>query len=342
MSIHKDERQPGKWVVSLRERDWTGQVKQHKKRGFSTQREAKAYERERLSNVSDCNSLTLRGLYEIYIKDCEIRLKAATVVSIKQIFQHHILPAMGEKALDDITPLILRNWLLSLKEQGFTYSTINTQRCRLSAFFGYAVRYYGLRSNPLSVVTGVLQREKTEHKIYTVDQFKQFMEACAPKCALAFKVLFYTGLRKGELLGLQYGDLKGNILHVGRQRTAHGISTPKTPSSVRSVSIPESLVDGILDRKRRTYGSTDRDFIFPFHVQTLDNASQRAAAKAGLECIGVHGFRHSHASILISKGLPVTIISKRLGHSSPAMTLNVYAHAIKKDNDKVIDVLNSL
>lgn len=234
MSIHKDERQPGKWVVSLRERDWTGQVKQHKKRGFSTQREAKAYERERLSNVSDCNSLTLRGLYEIYIKDCEIRLKAATVVSIKQIFQHHILPAMGEKALDDITPLILRNWLLSLKEQGFTYSTINTQRCRLSAFFGYAVRYYGLRSNPLSVVTGVLQREKPSTRYTPLTNSSSLWRLARPSAPWHSRCCFIRDCAKVSFWGFSMGILKViSCTLAGRElRTAYRRQRRLRPSGM--------------------------------------------------------------------------------------------------------------
>lgn len=158
-------------------------------------------------------------------------------------------------------------------------------------------------------------------------------------------MLFYTGMRSGELLALtpadilptkrvdinkNYAKVKGEELFL----------EPKTPKAKRCISIPDFLYDDIHEYISKLYGIDKGDRIFYFTKSALEKEMKRSSEKAGLQPIRVHDLRHSHASMLIELGFTPLEIADRLGHESVKTTLDTYSHLYPDKDQKLADRLN--
>jgi len=171
----------------------------------------------------------------------------------------------------------------------------------------------------------------------------------------------FTGIRRGELLALRwsYVDLDAKQITVGEaiEETQAGIrfKTPKTKNSVRDVSLPDIVVDALREHRRQQLELrvalglgklTDDALLFskldgsPQSPRAFSKEWADVAASIGMPEITLHALRHTHASHLIDAGLDVVKISRRLGHASPAITLRVYAHLFRKQDDKSSAAIN--
>ena len=171
----------------------------------------------------------------------------------------------------------------------------------------------------------------------------------------------FTGIRRGELLALRwsYVDFDAKQITVGEaiEETQAGIrfKTPKTKNSVRDVSLPDIVVDALREHRRQQLELrvalglgklTDDALLFskldgsPQSPRAFSKEWADVAASIGMPEITLHALRHTHASHLIDAGLDVVKISRRLGHASPAITLRVYAHLFRKQDDKSSAAIN--
>ena len=206
--------------------------------------------------------------------------------------------------------------------------TINNQ---LSALMNYAVKYYKLQSNPCRAAGTMGKSRADEMNIWTQEEFERFItfEKKTPY-RLAFNLLFYSGIREGELLALTPADLLPNsAISVNKnyavlERDEYFL-TPKTEKGTRTVTIPQSLYDELLAYAKGVC-MEDTERIFYFQKSGLTAEFKRATAESGLSPIRVHDLRHSHASMLIHMEVDIKEIADRLGHESPQTTWETYAH----------------
>lgn len=338
MSVHKDERKTGTWFAHIRYTDWTGQRRQHRKRGFPTKREALEYERNFLSKQS-CTGLTMKALYDLYMEDCVHRFdKPSTVLAVKT-YLARVMPFVEKLGVEQVTPQIIRNIQYKLQNAGYAGQTIRHSITYLSTMFNYGVKYLHLQNNPCHIAGSVITLKRREMTIWTQDEFLKFLAAVNPCYKTLFSVLFYTGIRIGELLALTWNDVEGNVLHITKtyNKTQKASTPPKTATSVRDVTMPGFLVDML---SRRPYGYALSDRIFPRTSAAVSYALQAGAKRAGLPIIRVHDLRHSHASMLLSAGVSIPAVSRRLGHANSKITLQVYAHALKNDDANIARLLD--
>ncbi len=257
----------------------------------------------------------------------------------EHIIQNRILPYFKNLKACDIDPVRVRNWQNVILEEtdsagkplSDTYKrTIHNQ---LSAILNYAVKHYGLRSNPCHVTGAIGKDHADEMNIWTKEQFEQFI-SCekSTRMRIAFEILFYSGMREGELLALFPSDfIEPNVIDIKKNYvvlkggTEH-ITTPKTPRGKRSVTIPDSLYKEIQEYISMLYGIGPEDRIFDFKKQALYNHMNTVAKRAGLQKIRIHDLRHSNASLLINMGVDIMEISRRLGHESTKTTWDTYGH----------------
>ena len=158
-------------------------------------------------------------------------------------------------------------------------------------------------------------------------------------------MLFYTGMRSGELLALTPADIlpskridiNKNYAKVNGEEL---FLEPKTPKAKRCISIPDFLYDDIQEYIAKLYGIEKGDRIFYFAKYALDKEIKRIAEKAGLPPIRVHDLRHSHASMLIDMGIPPLEIAERLGHESVKTTLDTCSHLYPDKDQQLADRLN--
>lgn len=340
------------WYANFYYTEWTGEKRHICKRGFKTQREAKDYEKSFLDQQVNSCDIPFSSLVENYMEDMEHRLKPTTMENKRFIIETKLLPYFGKQKICDIDTIKVRKWqneLISYRDENgkpFSQTYLKTVNNQLSAIMNYAVSHYRLQSNPCRAAGSMGRSNADEMNIWTQEEYEKFSNAISKSSMkLAFDILFYTGMRSGELLALTPADILStkridinkNYAKVKGQEL---FLDPKTPKAKRCISIPNFLYNDIQDYISKLYGIEQGDRIFYFTKSALDKEIKRVAAAAGLPAIRVHDLRHSHASMLIEMGFTALEIADRLGHESIKTTLDTYSHLYPDKDQKLADRLN--
>lgn len=340
------------WYANFYYTDWTGKNKHVCKRGFKTQREAKEYERSFLDCQQDNSGILFSSLVENYLADMSHRLKPTTMENKEAIIRGKLLPYFGNLKVCDIDTIKVRKWqneLLSHRGANgkpFSQTYLKTVSNQLSALMNYAVAHYRLAANPCHAAGSIGRGKADEMNIWTQGQYEQFSAAIQkPAMKLAFDILFYTGIRSGELLALTPADILPSkrisiTKNYAKVKGQELFLEPKTPKAKRTIAIPDFLYGDICGYVSMLYGIQDSDRIFYFTKSALEKEIKSAAAKAGLPPIRVHDLRHSHASLLVEMGFSPLEISNRLGHESVKTTLDTYSHLYPDKDQQLADRLN--
>lgn len=352
MPVYKKTTKAGKvsWYAIFYYRDWNGQRKQKKKEGFSTQREAKAYERDFLERRAATPSMTFATLVDIYLEDYRHRNRATTCNVTENIINTHILPAFKDLPINEISPATVRSWQNSLLSSGeYSEAYLKRVHVSLSSLLNFAVRYYNLPSNPARLAGSMGKDKPHEVSFWTLEQFRAFQEAIEGAEPYHTIFIFYTGLRIGELLALTPGDIDtqaGTLAVTKTYKKLNGadvIQPPKTEKSRRVIVLPPFLVDTLQQYISTLYGIKDNQRIFEaVGTSAIGNNLRRYTAAAGLPLIRVHDLRHSHASLLIEQGFSPIAIRDRLGHEDIQTTLNTYGHLYPNKQEEIASRLEEL
>ena len=348
MPAYKDQER-GTWYCQFYYVDWTGKRKKKKKRGFARKKDAEAYEEEFLKKGSRTCSMTFGSMVELYMDDMRPRLRETTMRSKEYLINLKILPYFQDLQVNDLTPAHVRKWQSELLSKNYSPTYVKTIYNQLSAIFNYAVRYYGLRENPARVAGSIGKKKAQEMHFWTLEQFNQFIE-CVPKfpARVGFSVLFWTGLRIGELLALTLEDidLEAATLMVNKSfQTIDGkevVTEPKTPKGNRTVPLPKKLCDMIRQYEAAMYEPQPDDRLFPFTKHYFHHQMNQGCKASGVERIRLHDLRHSHASLLINSGAPILLVSERLGHEAVETTLRTYRHQYPSTTSEVVKKLDDL
>lgn len=356
MSVYKDPK-TGKWEASFRVTDWTGKRKQIHKRGFARRADALEFERESLAKAGGRTAqMTFGNLVDLYMADSKTRLKLSTYENKQWIFNKKILPYFKDQYVEDISASSIRSWQNHLiKAQGksgeaYSETYLKTINNQMSAVFNFAVRYYGLKQNPASVAGSMGSSSADEMQFWTLEEFQQFIAGMSdPTAYAAFNILYWTGIREGELLALTLADVdfekKGLYVQhsYARIKGEDFVWDPKTRRSKRFVSAPDFLLEIIRDYVAKLYEYSPEDRLFEHTKYWLKQQLERCCQRTGVKIIRVHDVRHSHASLLISKmGANAVLVQKRLGHKKISTTLGTYAHLYPDYTESVTAQLEAL
>lgn len=308
--------------------------------------EAKQFEKDFLEQHSGSTNISFENLTKNYLNDCVQRIKATTMRQKKFHFKTYILPYFSAFHVSEITPLHVRNWQNEILAKGFKPTFQRTIHVQLSAVLNYAVRYYGLKRNPAALAGSIGALKPSEKmQFYTLNQFQQFLPCVREQFRLPFKILFYTGLRVGEMLALTLADFDADAgtFNVNKTLDVKTLTAqpPKTPKSNRIVTLPQFLIQEIKDYINERFYDPQPwiRLFFWFRYVTLVHENWRAADAAGLPRIRIHDFRHSHASLLINLDFPPLVVSDRLGHEDIKTTLQIYSHLYP---DKTVSIAEKL
>ncbi len=349
MHIKKDDN--GTWECFFYYKDYTGKRRQKHHRGFRTKKEAQTWAEEFLVQQAHNLDMTFRSFWEVYKDDMSLRLRENTMISKIYIVELKILPYFGEKKIQEITPADIRRWQGSLMSQSYKATYLKTINDQLSAIFNYAVRYYGLHRNPCSIAGAMGRGRSEEMEFWTQEEFEDFLECVKdkPVSYYAFKTLFWTGIRIGELLALTLKDvdLGAKTMSINKSyqriRGKDIITDPKTAKGRRIITMPEFLVEDLREYFGRLYGIMSDDRIFATTKSYLEHEIIRGCELSGVKKIRLHDLRHSHATLLISKlGAQPKQVAERLGHEKIQTTLNTYSHLYPNQGRELADQLDKL
>lgn len=307
MAVYKDNA-TGTWRVVFRYTDFTGERKQTQKRGFQTKRDALAWEREQLLKQDSKLDMTFASFYEIYAEDKKARLKESTWESKSHVIEKKILPYFGKRKIADIEAKDVIAWQNELMkyrdEKGKPYSGdyLKTIHAQLTAIFNHAVNFYNLPYNPAKRAGCMKVQTSKEVEFWTKEEYLKFAEVMMdkPRSYYAFEMLYWTGIRSGELLALCPSDFDFEKQTVKISKTYHRskgrdiITTPKTAKSNRTIKMPKFLCEEIQEYMKMLYEVKPDDRIFTVTKSYLDHEMRRGVKEAGLKKIKVHALRHPY------------------------------------------------
>ena len=351
MPAYKDEK-TGKWFAKFYYTNWQGIKKQKWKRGFATKKEALGFERDFLEKQSANPDMTFQNLYEIYMEDMAARLKQSTLLTKKTVLQTHILPFFGNKPINEIKASDVRRWQAKLMSSPNNYSQtylkkINTE---LNSIINYAKRFYDLNTNPCGKAGTIGKAKAEEMDYWTYDEYIAFREGVKdkPLSYICFEVLYWTGMREGELLALSPTDIDFDNKLISINRTYQRIggkdvfTSPKTRKSKRKIPIPDFLCQELSDYIQSRYMLDADERLFPITKSYLSHEMIRGCKNTGVKKIRIHDIRHSHASLLINQGCDALMLADRLGHEKVSTTLNTYSHLFPHKQQELVHSLESL
>ena len=307
MSVYKDKKY-NTWRVVYRYVDWTGKMKQCQKRGFKNKRDAVKWEKETLDRLNGNTDMTFASFVERYTEDMKPRLKENTWHTKEHVIRTKFLPYFGKRKLSEIKSQDILRWQNELTthtdENGKPFSPVylRSVSSQLSCLFNHAVKYYGLPANPVKKAGHMGTKKSREMLFWTREEYEKFSEAIMdkPLAYYAFEMLYWCGLREGELLALTPSDFdfeKGTV-SVSKTYTRLNrkdvITTPKTEKSNRTVQMPQNVCDKMRDYIQSLYKPEPDERIFPFTKYFLTSEMQRGSKAAGVKRIRIHDLRHPY------------------------------------------------
>ena len=352
MSVYKDTKN-NTWKVYYRLTDWQGKVHQSTKRGFPTKREALAWEREQLHKVEADLNMTFESFIDTYTADMKNRLKENTWHTKEHIIRTKLLPYFAKRKMNSIQPKDIIAWqneMIKCRDKsGEAYSPVylKTLHNQLSAIFNHAVKFYRLKDNPAAKVGNMGKAKAREMLFWTQEEYKKFSEEMMdkPLSFYAFEMLYWCGIREGELLALTPVDFDFDKRTVSISKTFQHtggkdiITPPKTEKSNRTITMPRFLADEMQEYLKMQYDIGLDDRMFPVTKSYLYREMQRGCQETGVKRIRIHDLRHSHLSLLIDQGFSAVAIADRVGHESIDITYN-YAHLFPSKQAEMADKLD--
>lgn len=341
--------------------------------------QAKIVEMElNLQKKTIVNRMTFQQLYDEYILVKQHEVREVTLNGIQKKSKAYLLPYFKNEYIDKIKPSDLTKWKINIEnyisEKTKQPLGVNTKKDiykHLNGMFNYAVNMDYIEKNPLNKVGGFKNANavKNEMDFYTNDEFVKFINTAKERAIQAekqtnndqewnyyvfFCIAYYMGMRKGEINALKWTDIEGNIIHVRRsiaQKLKGGDreTPPKNKASMRDIAMPLPLQKVISEHKERQK-SLD-GFSEEWRVcggkmclrdTSIDKKNREYSEAAGIKRIRIHDYRHSHASYLVSKGINIQEVARRLGHSDVRVTWNTYSHLYPSETEKAVKVLDEI
>lgn len=333
---------------------WVVDGKQYRKSGYESLIDAQVD----LANVitGDNSNVKFGVLAENYLKKhCELNCKQSTQLLYKAYKKVH-LQDFSNKIARNITKSDIMNLVLEIKNKGVTNKTVNGIITFVLAVLNYSVEMDLLKGYTVPKIKKLVQI-KPEIKSLNETQMKVFLDVAKNDRFYAFfATALNTGMRRGELLALEWADIdfKNSRLKVNKQ-LYKGIAQPTKTNKERIIDIPDNLLNLLKHEKQNCNILTKYVFhgfkgqpIHPYYMEEkhfrpiIDECNKILDADNQITKFRFHDLRHTYATYLLSNGVPVKYVQKQLGHASAKMTLDVYASFMPSVKFGALDMLNKL
>jgi integrase len=343
------------WTFQLETRDDKGNRKQITKGGFRTKKEAQLKAAQIQQEIENGNyyeqkDINIGEFFAEWLNHyARLNLNERTYANRKYMINARILPAIGKVKLKDLKPLMIQKLYKQCFDSGLSSNYVNTiHRLMLNAL-KWGVKMQLIRVNPVEDVNAPKIEKKTV-KTWSIDQVKTFLNTSQTYWYhIGFCIAIYTGLRRGEILRLTWGD-------VDFDKKQLTVLTGKTKSATRTIAIPDLLISELKKHKAKQNQNklllmgayADNDLIVcsqigtPTNERNLNRSFYELLDKINVPKIRFHDLRHTHATILLQMGEHPKIVSERLGHSRVNITMDTYSHVMPEMQQETAKRLNDL
>jgi integrase len=297
------------------------------------------------------NKMTVAVFLDEWLESAKGAVSYRTWLNHECIVRLHLKTEIGTTKLVKLTPKGIHGLYRSKLAEGLSRGRVRKIHVTLNRALKDAVRWRYISRNPAAEVSPP-QEYQREINVLTPEQVKHLLSAArGDRLEAAYVLAATVGLRQGECLALRYEDIDFDegTLKVRRTVWRNNVYPPKTPHSRRTIKLPKIALDA-LKRHRDNNGGAKEGYLFPTkHGNPVDAHNfihrpwKRMLRKAGLsESTRYHDLRHGAASLLLSQGVPVPVVSNLLGHRDSSITLRVYAHMIDGMNAMAATVIDDL
>ena len=319
-----------------------------RKQGIKTKKEAillearLKLEHEQNALTAKSNKYTFKQIYDLFLVEHKNTVKPGTYATTVRYAKLHILPKIANKKIDSFTVLECQKLVNQWAEY---FNSAKYPKGIAQQVFDYAIKMNEV------------------NKFYNTEELKHFFDCVKDygnmKYLAFFRLLAFTGMRKGEALALNWSDIDFDkkLVHITKgvvldENEIPMISTTKTKKSVRTVSLDDESLATL--RKWKIEQAKElmsiginslnkHQLLFTYDANKLYRPSysncwlEQIINKYNLKKITMHGFRHSHCSLLFEMGTPIQVVQERLGHSNIKTTMDIYTHVTEKQRDKLAD-----
>lgn len=324
---------------------------------------AKKFEASMLNSTKEESSdLTVPELIDLYLETKKHEIRESTLKKNAQILNRYIRPLNVK--LKKLTSKQLVSWKNDISSRNLSFTMKKNIYGAFRGLLNWAVTVGYLDKNPLIKIGNFRDayQKKKEILFYTQEEFIKFIrevkviseERNYNDYYVFFALAYFTGARKGEIHALRWTDYRDGKITISKsisQKLGNGDreTPPKNINSNRTVEVSRPLAD-ILDehfKQCKQYSGFNESYhicggLHPLRDTSVENVNKEAAKRAGLHHIRIHDFRHSHASLLANNDINILEISRRLGHSDIATTLNVYSHFYPAEESKATSILDKI
>lgn len=360
MAVSK-RKDTGKWQFSVRYKTLAGEPARERQSGFKTKQAAKDAEIKFLMSVAETDKkciMVVDELCDIYLNTKSKTVTKSTLKYITNIVDLHIRPHLAKKEVRSLNHQMLIKWQNELSSKGLSNKRINGVTKKFREIINFSNKINKTNYNPFIAIEKLIEEPKKEIVVYDYPTFKQFESVIDNfEYKVYFNILFWTGIRSAESWALTWNDLNINTKELSINKSCiqgiKGISweigPTKTKESNRIIKLDDNTFKLLLKLKKEKEnedGYNSNDFIFggvePFRKNTVNYHNSKYAKDAKVFYLNLHGFRHSHATLIIQKTKDYKMASKRLGHKTEKETIETYSHLIKDSEIVLMNELNSL
>lgn len=311
------------------------------------------------------STLTVGKLADIFFNE-EIKrnCKESTITNKESMIKIWIKPYFENKKAVKLKRKDVQSWINEMYDEGKSIRYIRNVYVILNQIYNYGIRMEYFNNSPCNNII-FPKTSKKEARYYNDDDVKKIIKGLYEEESVngyecAYMLALFGGLRRGEILALTWEDIdfKACTVSITKNRVTYKkgihIGTPKTPTSIRTIAIPEEVIDKLKELKKRQLEYLDRIGSKAVYSNAVimnkfgkyccsSNVIKNLKSfceKNDVPFYGLHSFRHTHVSMLVSIGTDVSQVSKRLGHANINTTLSIYTHLFKDTDKDVADALS--
>lgn len=354
------------YYVFYLEKDANGKRRQKKKRGFKTKKEAQKALNEAINAINKGIYVEpSNALYKDYLEQWFTTKKNSIGIQTAKVYENYlkgrIIPTLGSYSLSKLSTIYIQSFINSLNEEGLSSATIKKVFEIIRNSLEHAVDFELVHKNTASKVK-LPKSNKKEMTVWNEQEVNTFLKVGKEDpCYIVFYLALTTGMRQGEILGLRWKDvdLEKGLINIKQTLSHDGktfISGAKTKSSLRTINLSELTVKAlkarklIISKEKLSLGHIYEDFDLvacthhgtPFNPANVRRTFKKLIKLSSVSDIRFHDLRHTHATLLLSKGINVKVISERLGHSNIKVTLDTYSHVLPTMQEEVARKLDEI